>query len=342
VNVAALVRYVGEVLGRGQALFGDPVETADAASAGTRLHGTAQLVGAGRRRFTSEAGDFAAGYDRSAARGAAALERLGRLDGRLSGALTDAAGADRGGRTQSGVVIDGAVANTVALAPWSGSPAAQKLLINQLRAHVARQQKLIAAYRARDAELAAAVRLMRYRVQMGSRGTPWSPSGLIVLPASRLGSALPDMSGLARAAANRNARRIHLAARHDPRRTPAGPAGAAVAAALTRQGDPYVWGAKGPNRFDCSGLTQWAWREAGVQLGGDTYAQIRDGVAVPPGQVRAGDLIFPSDSFDGRGPGHVQLAISPTQVIHAPQAGDVVRVARMPSAYVARRPVSSQ
>jgi peptidoglycan DL-endopeptidase CwlO len=115
-----------------------------------------------------------------------------------------------------------------------------------------------------------------------------------------------------------------------------------VAAALTRQGDPYVWGAKGPNRFDCSGLTQWAWRQAGVQLGGDTYAQIRDGVAVPPGQVRAGDLIFPRDSFDGRGPGHVQLAISPTEVIHAPQAGDVVRVARMPSAYVARRPVPSQ
>jgi peptidoglycan DL-endopeptidase CwlO len=342
VSVAAVVRYVGEVLGRGQALFGDPVETADAASTGTRLHGTAQLVGAGRRRFTSEAGDFAAGYDRFAARGAPALERLGRLDGRLSGALTDAAGADRRGRTQSGVVIDGAAADTMALAPWSGSPAAQKLLITQLRAHVARQQKLIAAYRVLDAQLAAALRSMRYRVRIGAGGTPWSSSGLIVLPASRLKSALPDMSGLTRAAANRNARRIHLAARHDPRRIPAGPAGAAVAAALTRQGDPYVWGAKGPNRFDCSGLTQWAWRQAGVQLGGDTYAQIRDGVAVPPGQVRAGDLIFPRDSFDGRGPGHVQLAISPTEVIHAPQAGDVVRVARMPSAYVARRPVPSQ
>jgi cell wall-associated NlpC family hydrolase len=345
VSVAALVRYVGEVLGRGQALFGDPVETSDAAIAGTRLHGTAQLVGAGRRRFTTEAGDFVAGYDRFTARNAPALERLGRLDGRLSGALTDAAGADRRGRTQSGVAVDGAAADTMALAPWSGSPAAQKLLINRLRAHVARQQKLIAFYRARDAQLAAALRSMRYRARMGGGGTLWSPSGLIARPASGLGSpprVLPDMSGLTRAAANRNARRIHLAARHDPRRIPAGPAGAAVAAALTRQGDPYVWGAKGPNKFDCSGLTQWAWRQAGVQLGGDTYAQIRDGVAVPPGQVRAGDLIFPSDSFDGHGPGHVQLAISPTEVIHAPQAGDVVRVAPMPSAYVARRPVPSQ
>jgi peptidoglycan DL-endopeptidase CwlO len=345
VSVAALVRYVGEVLGRGRALFGDPADTGDASSAGTRLHDTAQLVGAGRRRFSSEAGNFAAGYDRLAERGGPALEGLGRLDGRLNGALTDAAGADRRGRAQSGVVIDGAAADTMALGPWSGSPAGEKLLITQLRAHLARQQKLIAVYRARDAQLAAMLRSMRYRALMSTGGTPWSPSGLSAVPVHGLGSTpqlLPTMSGPTRDAANRNTRRIHLAARHDPRGVPAGPAGVAVAAALTRQGDPYFWGAKGPNRFDCSGLTQWAWRQAGVQLGGDTYAQIRDGVAVPPGQVRAGDLIFPGDSFDGRGPGHVQLAISPTEVIHAPQSGDVVRVVRMPSAYVARRPVPSQ
>ena len=337
-----MVRYVGEVLGRGQALFGEPIDTPDAAGAGTRLRGTAQLVGVGRQGFTTEAGDFAGSYDRFAALGAPALKRLGRLDGQLSSALTDAVGADLRGRTQSGLVIDSAAADTMALAPWSASPAGQKLLINQLRAHLARQQKLIAFYRARDAHLALALRSMRYRAPIGAGGTPWSPLGLVARPASGLESAVPGMSGLTRAAANRNARRIHLGARQDPRRIPAGPAGAAVAAALTRQGDPYVWGAKGPNRFDCSGLTQWAWRQAGVQLGGNTYAQIRDGVAVPPGQVRAGDLIFPRDSFDGRGPGHVQLAISPTEVIHAPQAGDVVRVARMPSAFVARRPVPSQ
>jgi cell wall-associated NlpC family hydrolase len=149
------------------------------------------------------------------------------------------------------------------------------------------------------------------------------------------------MSGLTRAAANRTTHRIHLAARHDPRAVPAGPGAAAVAAALTRRGDPYIWGAKGPNRFDCSGLTQWAWRQAGVQLGGDTYAQIHDGVGVPPGHVRAGDLIFPMDAFDGHGPGHVQLAVSASEVIHAPQSGDVVRLAPMPSSYVARRPVPS-
>jgi cell wall-associated NlpC family hydrolase len=118
-----------------------------------------------------------------------------------------------------------------------------------------------------------------------------------------------------------------------------------VAAALTRLGAPYVYGAKGPTSFDCSGLTQWAWRSAGVLLGDDTYTQIRQGVPVPAGQVRAGDLIFPKDAFGEGGvpgPGHVQLAVSATEVIHAPHTGDVVRVAPMPASYVAIRPVPTQ
>ena len=116
----------------------------------------------------------------------------------------------------------------------------------------------------------------------------------------------------------------------------------AVLAALSKQGTPYVWGAKGPRFFDCSGLTQWAWSQAGVHLGSDTYSQINEGVRIPPDQVRAGDLIFPLDSFgEGgrRGPGHVQLALSAEQVVHAPQRGDVVRVAPMPARFIAVRPV---
>lgn len=116
----------------------------------------------------------------------------------------------------------------------------------------------------------------------------------------------------------------------------------AVLAALSKQGTPYVWGAKGPRFFDCSGLTQWAWRQAGVNLGPDTYSQINEGVRVPLGQVRAGDLIFPLDSFGSggrRGPGHVQLALSAQQVVHAPQTGDVVRIAQMPARFIAVRPV---
>jgi peptidoglycan DL-endopeptidase CwlO len=118
-----------------------------------------------------------------------------------------------------------------------------------------------------------------------------------------------------------------------------GPAGVAVQAALSKRGTPYIWGAKGPRNFDCSGLTQWAWGRAGVRLGTDTYAQMKDGIPVPPDQVRAGDLIFPAYSKDARGYGHVQLALSPTQVVHAPSSGDVVKVSPMPSSFIARRPV---
>lgn len=120
--------------------------------------------------------------------------------------------------------------------------------------------------------------------------------------------------------------------------TPTGPAAVAVTAALSRQHYPYVWGAKGPHEFDCSGLTRWAWAQAGIQLGLDTYTQITNGTPIFRGQVRAGDLIFPTKSWDQRGPGHVQLAISATHVIHAPRPGDVVRIVPMPADYVARRP----
>ena len=224
------------------------------------------------------------------------------LDDGLGGALTDAAGADRSGRGQSGAVVNGAATDTTVLAPWSGTPAGQRVLLTQLRGRLAQQQQVIQAYKARDARMAALVRSMAYRSRLGGSGMPFSPSSFGGAPSSNgLGSipglsglsGMPSMSALTRDARNRNGQRIQLAARHNPRDVPAGPAGVAVAAALSRQGAPYVWGAKGPNRFDCSGLTQWAWRQAGMQLGGDTYAQIKDGVPVPPGQVRAGDLIFP-------------------------------------------------
>ncbi|WP_082703107.1 NlpC/P60 family protein [Mycobacterium sp. IS-1496] len=122
---------------------------------------------------------------------------------------------------------------------------------------------------------------------------------------------------------------------------PGGPGAEAVRADLSKRGVAYVWGTKEPNELDCYGLTQWAWRQAGVQLGGDTYTQVTQPVSAPPGEVRAGDLAFSRSSYDGRGRGHVRLAISATQVVHAPQTGDVVHIAPMSSSYVARTSVAS-
>ena len=353
VSVGALVGYVGEVLGRAHSLFGDPPDSGGpaAVSAGNRLGGARDVVAAAGRRVDGMSGVFPAAYGNFAGRAGPALDGLAGRDDGLGGALTDAAAADRGGRGQSRAVVNGAAADAAVLAPWSGTAAGQQVLLRRLRGRLAQQQQVVAAYRARDARLAAVLRSMSYRSRFGGAGMPFSPSGLGASPGgSGLGSipglsglsGMPSMSALTRDARNRNSQRIQLAARYNPRDVPAGPGGAAAAAALSCQGAPYVWGAKGPSRFDCSGLTQWAWRQAGVQLGDNTYAQINEGVPVPPGQVRAGDLIFPRDELGSSGPGHVQLAISPTAVIHAPQSGDVVRVVPMPSSYVARRPVPAQ
>jgi cell wall-associated NlpC family hydrolase len=113
---------------------------------------------------------------------------------------------------------------------------------------------------------------------------------------------------------------------------PGSRAGIAVRAALSRLGRPYVWGATGPDRFDCSGLTQWSYAQAGLHLDRTTYQQIHQGIAVPHTQVRPGDLVFPST-------GHVQLAIGSNLVVEAPHAGATVRISPLGSAVQIRRPL---
>jgi cell wall-associated NlpC family hydrolase len=109
-------------------------------------------------------------------------------------------------------------------------------------------------------------------------------------------------------------------------------AGIAVRAALSRLGRPYVWGATGPDRFDCSGLTQWSYARAGIHLDRTTYQQIYDGIPVPRSQVRPGDLVFPSA-------GHVQMAIGNNLVVEAPHAGAAVRISPLGAGVQIRRPL---
>jgi peptidoglycan DL-endopeptidase CwlO len=109
-------------------------------------------------------------------------------------------------------------------------------------------------------------------------------------------------------------------------------AGIAVRAALSRLGSPYVWGATGPDRFDCSGLTQWSYARAGIHLDRTTYQQIYDGIPVARSQVRPGDLVFPSA-------GHVQIAIGNNLVVEAPHAGATVRISPLGTGVQIRRPL---
>ncbi|GGR14955.1 C40 family peptidase [Streptomyces netropsis] len=108
----------------------------------------------------------------------------------------------------------------------------------------------------------------------------------------------------------------------------------AVAFAYSALGKPYVWGATGPSGFDCSGLTQAAWRSAGVSLPRTTYTQINAGRRIGRSQLAPGDLVF----FYS-GVSHVGLYVGGGKMIHAPHPGAPVRVApvdQMPFAGAAR------
>jgi peptidoglycan DL-endopeptidase CwlO len=87
-------------------------------------------------------------------------------------------------------------------------------------------------------------------------------------------------------------------------------------------GKPYVWGATGPTSFDCSGLTQAAWRAAGVSLPRTTYTQINAGRRVSRSGLAPGDLVFFYSGVT-----HVGLYIGGGQMIHAPRPGAPVRIA---------------
>jgi len=114
--------------------------------------------------------------------------------------------------------------------------------------------------------------------------------------------------------------------------SPNGRAAVAVRAALSRLGRPYVWGATGPEQFDCSGLVRWSYAQAGVHLGRTTYQQINDGIPVPRSRVRPGDLVFPHA-------GHVQMAIGNNLVVEAPYSGASVRISPLGSNIAIRRPL---
>jgi len=99
-------------------------------------------------------------------------------------------------------------------------------------------------------------------------------------------------------------------------------AAAAVAYAYQKLGSPYVWGATGPDAFDCSGLTQAAYRSAGVSLPRTTYAQIDAGRRVSRSELLPGDLVFFYSGIS-----HVGIYVGDGQMIHAPNPTAPVRLA---------------
>jgi cell wall-associated NlpC family hydrolase len=342
VSVEGLVQHVEQVLARGHALFGWPSVAGGQLGEGQwGLASAGECLASVRAQMSGLAGGLPTHYGRWAVDAVRFVDAATDADIAVRDRVRAAGHADYSGGVASAAVLDRAAIDATGLAPMGHSAAGRRALIAALRTRLVQQQRLINAYRARDVQLAAVLRSLRYsrRPAIGAM-----PLGATAFGGRGYGgSPLPLLSGLSGLAGGGGAGRNRLAAvadwRGDPGAAGVEPGMNAAKAALSKRGCPYVWGAKGPGHFDCSGLTQWAWRQAGVMLGADTYAQIRDGIAVPAGQVRPGDLIFPLDSFGRAGPGHVQLAISDHQVVHAPTPGDVVRIATMPARYIARRPM---
>ncbi|MEV7276589.1 NlpC/P60 family protein [Streptomyces sp. NPDC093111] len=98
---------------------------------------------------------------------------------------------------------------------------------------------------------------------------------------------------------------------------------AALNAAATQIGKPYFRGGTGPGSYDCSGLTQWAYRQANVSLTRTTYTQQNDGVKIGRSQLKPGDLVF----FNNLS--HVGLYAGNNTILHAPKPGAYVRYESM-------------
>ncbi|MFC4561534.1 NlpC/P60 family protein [Nocardiopsis mangrovi] len=99
-----------------------------------------------------------------------------------------------------------------------------------------------------------------------------------------------------------------------------GSAAAALDFAYSQLGKPYVYGAAGPDGYDCSGLVMRSWEAAGVSLPRTTYGQAEAGAQVGRDSLQPGDILFFSDL------GHDGLYVGNGQMIHAPRTGKNVEV----------------
>jgi cell wall-associated NlpC family hydrolase len=130
-------------------------------------------------------------------------------------------------------------------------------------------------------------------------------------PAGSVGSAPPTAAGTGLA------------------RAPTRAAATAVRFALAQLGEPYVWAAAGPDRWDCSGLTMAAWAAADRPLPHYSAAQYLSTTPVTQEQLRPGDLVFWAGGGTPDAIFHVALYLGAGQVVHAPRPGTQVRIEDM-------------
>jgi len=279
---------------------------------------------------------------------------LGEQDGGAHAQLADAVAAAAAGRTRMNEIIGAATADVHTLALATTTPQGRQALVTALTQRLQETQQALQTGQADATTHAASSHATTANYQavapISPNGTaaalPTSAASMGAMPMAGLGS-LGSLMGLQPGAAGGSS---------EGQRT--GPSAAAasdgnavqavVSRALSQHGTPYSWGGggkNGPGRgddgkvgFDCSSLMQYAFAGSGVDLPRSTYEQVGLGRQVAPGDIQAGDLIFSEFGEGGNpGPGHVQLAISPTHVVEAPHTGANVQVSAVPTGHIAVR-----
>jgi cell wall-associated NlpC family hydrolase len=107
------------------------------------------------------------------------------------------------------------------------------------------------------------------------------------------------------------------------------PAAKALSVAASKKGSPYQWGAAGPSRFDCSGLTLYSFKQAGRKLPRTAAAQYTSSTHVTAGSRKAGDLVFFHTGSATSSVYHVGIYAGGNNIWHAPKTGTTVRLERI-------------
>ena len=334
--LAAPIREVQSLVGPGWT--GDPVT--DPAVALGRARDALTNVSAATRHawdrtnWTGSGADAAADFTASTV---AAIERLAARAGQLSTAAGDASAAVARAHERLGGIVDRFEARAQALEPYLDSPGVAEQLMSEAQRSLAEAVAVVEELRG---ELDEHTTVLATPTQpahaptapagLASSGMPAMGSGLTggaapmsPLPNGGSGSGLGDLAQLMKpdapatvpeAAAFGDGVAIRLPD-GSTATAPNAVAASAVRHALTQLGVPYDWGGTTPGvGLDCSGLTQWAYSEAGLNL--PRLAQEQDvGAAVAAGDLRPGDLAV----WDG----HVAMIVGNGQMV---EAGDPVKL----------------
>ncbi|WNI19490.1 C40 family peptidase [Actinacidiphila sp. ITFR-21] len=114
-----------------------------------------------------------------------------------------------------------------------------------------------------------------------------------------------------------------------PRAQAAATAAKALNVAASKKGSPYQWGASGPYRFDCSGLTLYSFKQAGKKIPRTAAAQYNSTRHITAGSRKAGDLVFFHSGSSVSSVYHVGIYAGGGNIWHAPKTGAKVRLERI-------------